>query len=193
MFMVAGRLDAGRVRSGPTYGERELIEAGQLADHVDLGDPPLLDPQPQDAEQSPAWCNDDSRHPIHKRDIGGLSHPGEPPGLVGHSTVAADLGRHPEASIGSANHIGRKQLDQRVQITAACGAEERVDNAVVPGEIDPGDHRCSLNPVPGATGELLARHRGAPDDRRDLIKGYGKQVVEHEGDPLGRREPLQHY
>jgi hypothetical protein len=87
----------------PACSERELLEAGRLADHVDLGDPPLLDPQPQHSEQPPAGRDDDSRHPVHKRDLGGLRHLGEPPGLLGHRTGTADLGRHPEASIGSAN------------------------------------------------------------------------------------------
>ena len=33
---------------------------------------------------------------------------------------------------------------------------------------------------------------GAVDDRRDVLEGYGEQVVEHEGEPLGRAKRLEH-
>lgn len=150
---------------GLACGKRELAKSGRIGDHVDLGDPPVFDGQAQGGEQSSAWCDDDSWRPVHERYLGGPGLVGEHPGLVGHRTGAADLGlgvgRHREA-IGSANHIGREQLDQRVQITAARRGEECIDDGVVPGEIhlaDQGPHSHSTNPSPGATGELLARHR----------------------------------
>ena len=41
-------------------------------------------------------------------------------------------------------------------------------------------------------GELARRLRGALDDRRDLVEGHGEDVVQHEREPLRRRQRVQH-
>ncbi len=41
-------------------------------------------------------------------------------------------------------------------------------------------------------GQLAGRGLGAAEDGRDLLEGHGEQVVEDEGQPLGRGQGLQH-
>ena len=47
--------------------------------------------------------------------------------------------------------------------------------------------------APGAAGQLPRRRRGAADDRRDLLERHGEEVVQHERQPLGRRQRVQHH
>jgi hypothetical protein len=44
-----------------------------------------------------------------------------------------------------------------------------------------------------ATRELPRRRRRAIDDRRDLVERDPEHVVPHEGEPLGRRQRLEHH
>jgi hypothetical protein len=45
----------------------------------------------------------------------------------------------------------------------------------------------------GAAGEHLGRAGGAAYDRRDLVEGHGEHVVQHERDPLGGCQGVQHH
>jgi hypothetical protein len=46
--------------------------------------------------------------------------------------------------------------------------------------------------VAGVAGELLRRDRRSLHDRRDLAKRHGEHVVQHERDPFGRVQGVQH-
>ena len=48
------------------------------------------------------------------------------------------------------------------------------------------------HPPPGPAGELAGGGRGALDHRRDLVERHGEHVVQHERQPLGRGERVQH-
>jgi hypothetical protein len=41
--------------------------------------------------------------------------------------------------------------------------------------------------------QLASRLGGAVDDRRDLVEGHGEDVVEHEREPLGGAQRLEHH
>ena len=49
-----------------------------------------------------------------------------------------------------------------------------------------------LHPTPGTTRQLSCRRRGSTDDLADLVEGDGEDVVQHEGDPFGGREQVEH-
>ena len=51
----------------------------------------------------------------------------------------------------------------------------------------------SLDAAACAAGQLARRVRGPLDDGRDLLEGQVEDVVQHERDPLGRRQRLEHH
>jgi hypothetical protein len=59
-------------------------------------------------------------------------------------------------------------------------------------EVAVGNRRCSLHAAAGAAGELAGRGRGAPHDRGDLVEGNGEHIVQHEREPLGGVQRVQH-
>jgi hypothetical protein len=60
----------------------------------------------------------------------------------------------------------------------------------LPREIDVG-HGHSVDAAASTARELPRRRRRPADDRRDLIERHGEDVVEHEGDTLGRRQRVE--
>jgi hypothetical protein len=46
--------------------------------------------------------------------------------------------------------------------------------------------------LPGPASQLTAAGNRAPDGPRDGLERHAKYVVQHEDDPLGGAEPLQH-
>src|SRR5437016_856609 len=51
---------------------------------------------------------------------------------------------------------------------------------------------AALYSPPGSAGELAGGRRGASDDRRDVLEGNGKEVMEDEGEPLGGTQRVEH-
>jgi hypothetical protein len=49
-----------------------------------------------------------------------------------------------------------------------------------------------LHPPPRPARQLPRSRRRLPDDRRDVLERYGEHVVQHERQPLGRRQRLQY-
>ncbi len=50
-----------------------------------------------------------------------------------------------------------------------------------------------MHPAAGAAGELPRGVGRAPHDGSDLVEGHGEHVVQHEGEPLGGSQGLQHH
>ena len=50
----------------------------------------------------------------------------------------------------------------------------------------------AADPAARPAGELARRLGRAVDDRRDLVERHGEHVVQHEREPLGRRQRLEH-
>ena len=53
--------------------------------------------------------------------------------------------------------------------------------------------RRALDPAAGPAGQLPGRGRGAVQDRGDLLERHGEHVVQHERQPLGRGQRVQHH
>jgi len=71
--------------------------------------------------------------------------------------------------------------------------QERVDQLPLVRQVGISGRSRSANPPAGAAGEL-ARRVGRPlQDVGDLVERHGKHVVEHEREPLGGRQRLQHH
>lgn len=56
-------------------------------------------------------------------------------------------------AIGSEHDVWVEKREQRVEVAAARGGEERVDDFSLPGEIGVGNWDRSLHPAAGAAGE----------------------------------------
>ena len=59
-------------------------------------------------------------------------------------------------------------------------------------EVGVGERVLALDAAARAAGELAGRRRGAVEDPRDLVEGHGEHVVQHEREPLGRAQRLEH-
>ena len=111
---------------------------------------------------------------------------------LGHALRAGDqrLGPHLHCG-GVGEHDGPRveQREQALEVAVAGGLEERLDDLAVarlPGRVG------LLHPSASAAGQLTSGRGGATDDRRDVVERHREQVVQHEGETLGRRQPLEH-
>ena len=129
-----------------------------------------------------------SGRPHERREVG------ERERLAGHGGGSPDQRRRRRAAaaVGAQHDLGVEHGHERVEVTAAGGGEEGVDHLALAGQVGVGRGRGALHPAPGPAGELAGRVRGAADDRGDLVEGHGEHVVQHEGEPLGRRQRVEH-
>ena len=95
--------------------------------------------------------------------------------------------------IGAEHDVGVEHRQQPLEIAAARSREKCIDDLLLPAEISIRRRRRSLHAAAGAAGELPRRGGRAADDRRDLLEGDGEHIVQHEGEPLGRRQRFQHH
>ena len=111
-----------------------------------------------------------------------------------------DLGRAPhqgggsrtgEPAVGPEHDVGIEHGDERLEVATPRGGEERVDHLPLTGPVGVG-HGGALHPATGPAGELARRLGGAAHDLGDLVEGHGEHVVQDEGQPLARRQRLEH-
>ena len=91
------------------------------------------------------------------------------------------------------HHLRIEHGEQRAQVTAARGGEERVGHLPLPGQAAPGNRGRAAYPAAGAAGQLADRGRRAAGDRRDLVERQAERVVQHERDPFSGRERIEHH
>jgi hypothetical protein len=53
--------------------------------------------------------------------------------------------------------------------------------------------RRSLNPAPGAAGELHRGGRRALHERGNIVEGHGEQIMQHEGESLVGSKRLERH
>ena len=95
--------------------------------------------------------------------------------------------------VGPDDDVGVEHGEEGVEIAVARGGQEGVDHDPLALEVGVGDsRRLALDAPAGAAGQLAGRLGGAFDDRGDLVEGDGEDVVQDEGEPLGRAERFQH-
>ena len=95
--------------------------------------------------------------------------------------------------VGAEHDVGVEQSQQRREVAVARGGEERGDHlALARGRTVVRDCRVSLHAPAGPAGQLAGGGRRPPDDRGDLLERNREHVVQHERQPLGRRQGVQH-
>jgi hypothetical protein len=92
----------------------------------------------------------------------------------------------------AAQRVGIKDREQGREVAALRCSEKRADHFALPCPVGLRLGACTLDsPAPTAR-ELSRRHRRAADDRCNLIERDIEHVMQHECDPLRRRQGLEH-
>ena len=101
--------------------------------------------------------------------------------------------RQPAAGghVDAQDDVGVEHLQERLEVACAGGRQEGVDDLALTAEVGVGPRRRAAHAPPGAARQLPRGLGCAVDDRRDLVEGNGEHVVQHEGEPLGRRQRLE--
>ena len=104
----------------------------------------------------------------------------------------ADGGQRP-AQVCPTHNRGVEQWEQRPNVAARAGGDERVDDAPLLGWVDGKARRTRLllDALACAARELAAGRNRAADHRRHLLEGEVEHVVQHEHHALGGRHALE--
>ncbi len=119
-------------------GEFEIVEAGGIGDHVDLGDLAAGEGEAEDAEEAAARREHQADGAIDQGRAGEFGAAGKGDGLTSPNLGAADLdgrsGRQ-SASVGGHCELGVEDGDESVKISGAQGGEEGIDGFALPGQM----------------------------------------------------------
>ena len=90
------------------------------------------------------------------------------------------------------DHIGVEDGDQPLEVAVARRREEGVDQLTLLVEARLGVQRRALHTAASSARELTRGVGRAVEDGGDLVEWDAEHVVEHEGEPLARRQRLEH-
>src|SRR5216683_343784 len=108
-----------------------MAEAYGVGDHVDLDDLPAREREAERPEQPSARSQDDSHRPVHERRSCEPGTPREVYRLLGPGPRTADLPRCARSHgslVGSDHDVRVEDREKPVEVTAAQGSEEGVDD-----------------------------------------------------------------
>ena len=89
--------------------------------------------------------------------------------------------------------LGVEHRQQRLEVAVARGVEERFDHpALLVQALGPGLRR-SADPPTRPARELAGGGYAPLHDRRDLLERHSEHVVQHEREPLGGCQRLEHH
>jgi hypothetical protein len=181
------------VSSVPEDGKVEVAEAFGIGDCLDLDDFSVCDAEAKHHEEAAAWGYDNTDCSVDECWLCCTSTAACC--AVGYGGCAADLCRRVRrqgSGVVSKDGVWIEYCEKRLKVTAARGRQECVDDLSLTGEIGVGRCGRSLDTAARAAGELSCGSGGAVDDRGDLVKGEVEHIVQHEGEPFGRSECLEH-
>ena len=146
-----------------------------------------------DRERPPVEEGDDPGSAVYERAPHGQVDARPEQRLAGDRLGALEvLRRAGRATVGPEHDVGIEHRDERVEITLAGGCEERLDDLPLGGEVCVRD-RIGAAHAPARPARELPRRLGrALHDRGDLLERHGEHVVQDEGQPFGRGQPLEH-
>ena len=104
----------------------------------------------------------------------------------------ARTGDHHPATVGAEDDVRVEHLDERLEVAVAGRGEERVHDLALPLQIRIRHRSRAADAPPRAACELTGRGRAPLDDRRDLLERHPEHVVQDEGEPLRRRQRVEH-
>src|SRR5258706_15800927 len=171
--------------------EVDRPQALGVGENVDLSDAVAVERESDDCERLITGEDD---KPGRAVDRGGPGARGEV--AEGHRLLR-DLGRavdlaasteRPNAGAEGApdNDLRIEHTEQRLEVAATRGGEERVDELALPRRRDPRGRLGATDPSPCPTRELPRGGRRALDDRSDLVERQPEGVVQHERESFRR-------
>ena len=99
----------------------------------------------------------------------------------------------PGAGVDAQHDVGVEHGDEGVEIAPTRRQEEGVDHLALTREIGVGRRYVgALHAASGPAGELPRRRGGPTDHRGDLLERQLEHVMEHERQPLGRGQGVEH-
>ena len=142
---------------------------------------------------SPSQERDCSRDAVDERPPDVEAERGVRRRLAGDRLRPAQLGqaaRRPE--VDPQHHVRVEDGHEPVEVAFACGGEERLHDLALRGQVRVGNRARAADAPPRPARELPRRLRRAVDDGGDLVERHAEDVVEDEGQPLRRRQRLEH-
>ena len=94
--------------------------------------------------------------------------------------------------IGTHDDVRVEHRHESIEVAVPRGGDKRVEQLPLRLEISVGNGSLGAHAPARPAGELARRFWGALDDGRDLGKGDGEDVVQHEREPLLGRQRLEH-
>ena len=88
--------------------------------------------------------------------------------------------------------LGREDRDERVEVAITRRGEEGVDDLPLLHEIRVG-LASAVHAPSRAAGELLSRRLGTVQSRGDVREWHRKDIMQHEGKSLRRRQRVEHH
>ncbi len=110
---------------------------------------------------------------------------------AGRPEVTSGRGGAHRERVRSQLDVGVEHREKALEAALPGGLEEGVDDLALAAAVGLGLAAADL--APGAGGELAGVGRAGVDDRRHLVEGNPEEVVQHEGQPLGRAELVEHH
>jgi hypothetical protein len=185
----------GRVRAGED-GRGEPGPAVWVGDRVELDDLALGDGEGDHGVGPPVHPQDGTGRTVDQGRVhlgGGAGALDRLAGDGGCSTGHGGPARAARAEVGTDHHLGVEHGHQGVEVARAAGGEEGVHHGSLPGQITLWRGGLGrLDAAAGSAGQLSGRLGGAPNQRRDLLEGQVEQIVEDEGEALGRGRGVDH-
>src|SRR5215204_5504680 len=174
----------------------ELPQAHGVGEYVDFDDLAARDREAHYRKRPSTLKHDDSSGSVHERRSYEGGEPREGERLLSHVLRTAHLprcARRHATAVGSEHDVWVEHRNQRVEVAAARGSEEGVNDFSLAGEIGVGNIGRSPHPAACAARELPCCGRGTPHDGRDLLKGHSEHVVQHKRKPLGGSERFEYH
>ena len=113
--------------------------------------------------------------------------------MAGHGLGPAEDQRRllAQTAIDPQFDLGIEDVQERIEVAITRRGEERVDDLPLSHDIRVG-LRSALHAPSRAAGELLSRRFGTVESRGDVREWHRKDIVQHEGEPLRRRQRVKH-
>jgi hypothetical protein len=178
----------------------ECCEPLRLCNHADLDDSMALENEVDDYARLTSWREHEAGIAVHQCELRGPCAALE---YLRNAVATADFAGDPRhirthtcfhgRCVCTQDNVGIKDREEGGKVVALRCSEKCANDFTLARPVGFRRSRCALDtPTPSAC-ELSRRHRRATDDRRNLIERDIEQVMQHECDPLRRREGFEHH
>jgi hypothetical protein len=164
----------------------------RVGEDVDSGDLSTCDGEGHDRHGLSLGRGHDPGGAVHQGEPGERSEAREGEGLLADGAGSAHERGSVRAAVGPQDDVRVEQREEVVEPAAPRGGHECLDDLALPGQVGIRNRPRTLDAAARAARRLTGRGGGASGDRGDLVEGQGEHVVQHECEPLGGRQRVEH-